>query len=325
MSQPVDCPDPRKIAVINRRFWPISGAAEQEVSNLCQELAKTNHCVNLLTVRWQKHWPTEFRYQECDVYRLTKPSSGPFGTFRYLKSLSAHFASHQYDAVIVFGLAEETGAVSPLIDDKCQLILRITQVHLMNISSFSNRQKEALKLAGSILADTSSTADFIARHLPEVADRIKVVPAISSSPDQSQPAPQAEARKAAARVALSDAHPILQIDAGHPLVITSAPMENDLGVCDLVQAWKHVQRKHVTSRLWILGEGKLSPAVWEEIRELELVYTAIMPGFFRQLRPDPSCGRCIRSSAPVRIVLLHFTVRQTCGAVHDRNGIAGRT
>lgn len=37
------------------------------------------------------------------------------------------------------------------------------------------------------------------------------------------------------------------------------------------------------ARLWILGEGKLSGTVWDEILEHELVYTVIMPGFFDNL------------------------------------------
>ena len=101
--------------------------------------------------------------------------------------------------------------------------------------------------------------------------------------DYIEAEPNAAIRKTAARVALSDAHPILQIEADQPLVITCAPMENDLGVCDLVRAWKTVQRKHTKARLWILGEGKLSGTVWDEILEHELVYTVIMPGFFDNL------------------------------------------
>jgi len=37
------------------------------------------------------------------------------------------------------------------------------------------------------------------------------------------------------------------------------------------------------ARLWIIGEGKGSKRVWDEILEQDLVYTAIMPGFFDHL------------------------------------------
>jgi glycosyltransferase involved in cell wall biosynthesis len=60
-------------------------------------------------------------------------------------------------------------------------------------------------------------------------------------------------------------------------------MATDQGVCDLVKAWKLVQRQHAMARLWIIGESKGSKRVWDEILEQDLVYTAIMPGFFDQI------------------------------------------
>lgn len=275
---------PLKLAIINRRFWPISGAAELEVANLCRALTTDQHQVDILTVRWQKHWPTELRYHDCDVYRLTKLSSGPFGTFRFLKALASHLGQRDYDRVIVFGLGEEAWTTAHTIDGAASLVLRITQIHLNNIHEFTARQSEALKSAASILVDTPATADFIEQHRPEVADRIAVVAPLPATPeDNFESASDSATSKTAARAALSDAHPILQIEPGQPLVITCAPMENDLGVCDLVRAWKTVQRKHTKARLWILGEGKLSSSVWDEILEQELVYTVIMPGFFDNL------------------------------------------
>ncbi len=276
--------EPLKLAVINRKFWPVCGAAELEVANLCRALTAEHHHVDILTVRWQKHWPSEFRYHDCDVYRLTKLSSGPFGTFRFLKSLTSHLGQRDYDRVIVFGLGEEAWTVATTIDDATSLVLRVTQLHLSNIQDFTTRQSETLKSAVSILVDTPATADFIRRHRPEVTDRIRVVAPLPATPEDCiEVQRDVAAGKTAARVALSDAHPILQIDANQPLVITCAPMENDLGVCDLVRAWQTVQRKHTMARLWILGEGKLSGTVWDEILEHELVYTVIMPGFFDNL------------------------------------------
>ena len=276
--------EPHRIAVINRKFWPISGAAELEVANLCRALTAENHHVDILTVRWQKHWPAQFRYHNCDVLRLVKISSGPFGTFRYLKSLTSQLGKNDYQRVIVFGLGEEAWTTATTIGDRTALVLRITQLHLTNIQNFSARQSEALKSASAVLADTPATADFIRRHQPEVTDNIRVVAPLPAVPEDSASSEHnAVTHKTAARVALSDAHPILQIDADQSLVITCAPMENDLGVCDLVKSWKTLQKKYPRARLWILGEGELSRAVWDEILEHDLVYTVIMPGFFDNL------------------------------------------
>ena len=289
-------PDQRKLAIINRKFWPISGAAELEVANLCRALTAAQNSVDVLTVRWQKHWPVQIRYHDCDVYRLAKLSSGPFGTFRYTKSLIAHLGSQRYDGIIVFGIGEEAFTVASTCPTSA-LVLRVTQLHLIDVRDLTNRQKETLKSASAILADTQLTADFICRQVPGLSKKVRVVHPIHAepngphtsnpnalNPNSSNPSGlNHEARKTAARVALSDAHPILQIDNNQSLVVTSAPMENDLGVRDLVRAWSNVQRQHTNARLWILGEGKLSRKVWDEIVERDLVYTAIMPGFFDNL------------------------------------------
>jgi len=39
-------PQPLRIAVLNRKFWPISGAAELEVANLCRALTGEQHHVD---------------------------------------------------------------------------------------------------------------------------------------------------------------------------------------------------------------------------------------------------------------------------------------
>ena len=179
-------PDQRKLAIINRKFWPISGAAELEVANLCRALTAAKQSVDILTVRWQKHWPVQIRYHECDVYRLAKLSSGPFGTFRYTKSLIAQLGSENYDGIIVFGIGEEAFTVASNCPNTA-LILRVTQLHLIDISDFTKRQKEAFDSASAILADTQATADFICRHLPEMIEKVRVVPPIHAKQDELNP------------------------------------------------------------------------------------------------------------------------------------------
>ena len=146
--------------------------------------------------------------------------------------------------------------------------------------------------AARILADNESTRTALLNRVPEVAGKV-VVASSCIDLDQDMVADVAEgrtvepfrslAKQSGSRAALSDAHPILQIEPHQPLVVTCMSMVNDHGVCDLVKAWKAIQRRQCMARLWIIGEGKGSKRVWDEILEQDLVYTAIMPGFFDQL------------------------------------------
>lgn len=60
-------------------------------------------------------------------------------------------------------------------------------------------------------------------------------------------------------------------------------MNGDGGVCDLVKAWRIVLESFPKAKLWILGDGPRSRKVWDTISDLDLIYTAIMPGYFDDL------------------------------------------
>jgi len=90
-------------------------------------------------------------------------------------------------------------------------------------------------------------------------------------------------QQANSRTALGDAHPILRVDPAQPLVVTGAPLNGDGGVCDLVKAWRIVLESFPKAKLWILGDGSRSRKVWDTISDNDMVYTAIMPGYFDAL------------------------------------------
>jgi hypothetical protein len=81
---------PLRLAILNRHFWPISNSAEMEVAWLQSTLVNSGHDVDVVTIRWQKFWPEQFVFRGSQVYRLSKPLSGPFGKYRFNKALTAH-------------------------------------------------------------------------------------------------------------------------------------------------------------------------------------------------------------------------------------------
>jgi glycosyltransferase involved in cell wall biosynthesis len=263
-----------------------------EVTWLQTALAGQGHDVDVITVRWQKYWPEKFVFRGSHIYRLSKPLSGPFGKYRFNKALSAHLVEKQYDGVIAFGLGDDACTAALGFGGSTSVVLRVTAAAIDELRSFGKREADALMAAVRILVDSESTKTAILNRVPEVEGKVIVASScIELDPDMAADLAEGRAvepfrslaRQSGSRSALSDAHPILQIEPHQPLVVTCMSMVKDQGVCDLVKAWKMIQRRHCMARLWIIGEGKGSKKVWDEILEQDLVYTAIMPGFFDRL------------------------------------------
>lgn len=289
ISKPVIQRKPLRLAILNRHFWPIANSSEMEVTWLQSALVGAGHDVDVITVRWQKYWPEKFVFRGSHIYRLAKPLSGPFGKYRFNKALSAHLLEKQYDAVIAFGLGDDACTAALGFSGSIPVVLRVTSAAIDELRSFGKREADALMAAVRILVDNESTGTAILNRVPEVDGKVFVAPScIDLDPDMVGDLAEGRAvepfrslvRQSGSRSALSDAHPILQIEPHQPLVVTCMSMANDHGVCDLVKAWKVIQRRHCMARLWIIGEGRGSKKVWDEILEQDLVYAAIMPGFF---------------------------------------------
>ena len=114
-----------------------------------------------------------------------------------------------------------------------------------------------------------------------------------------------------ARVAISDAHPVLLIGSNQPLVICGAPLEGDPGMLSLLDAWSRVIAQFPKAKLWILGDGSEGRVVWTNILEKHLVQSVVMPGSFddtqeifqaadlyvHPLKSDEGCGFLARALA----------------------------
>ena len=110
--------NPLRLAIVTRRFWPYSGMTEMAVGDLASEIRLAGHCVEILTVRWDKIWPTHFQFQELTVHRINRPASSPWGSFRYLRSLARELLEFKPDGIIVYGLGDGAWAISRTFGDR---------------------------------------------------------------------------------------------------------------------------------------------------------------------------------------------------------------
>ena len=300
-------------AIVTRRFWPLAGSTELAAGDLAAALSDAGHAADILTIRWERNWPSHFQFQESPVTRINRPASGPWGSFRYLRNLNQAISDILFDGIIVFGLGDEAWSIAKAFGGKIPILIRIDNHFLGSMTGqppLNSRHLAALTAAERILCESPWTADRLRLH-PAVASP-NISPKIFVTPEPIRIGSDLErtpAQQGSSRIAVSDAHPILMIEPTQPLVVCGAPMNGDHGMKDLVNAWPRVLKRYPKARLWIIGEGKKSQKVWDRINDKHLVNSAIMPGSFddlddifqaadlyvHPLRSDESCSFLARA------------------------------
>ncbi|GEM_PF-1274574 len=330
---------PLKIAIVSRRFWPYSGTTEFAVADLASQIKRLGHTVEILTVRWEKNWPLHFDYDEIPIRRINRPQTHPWGSFRYLRSLTRELNQLELDGIIVFGLDEEAWAVSRAFSGKIPFVIRIDN-HFPGAKKggpeLTPRQLFAVNSAQALLTDSLETQKQISQQ-PGVNKSLVKVAHEGILLDKIRERQQS--LQSDARVAISDAHPVLLIGSNQPLVICGAPLEGDPGMLSLLDAWSRVIAQFPKAKLWILGDGSEGRVVWTNILEKHLVQSVVMPGSFddtqeifqaadlyvHPLKSDEGCGFLARAlAAGVGSVVTSTQFTQTI-VEHNVNGLVVNT
>jgi glycosyltransferase involved in cell wall biosynthesis len=273
----------RSIKIVSRYFWPYSGAREMGVADLAQCLADHGHSIEVLTVAWNKDWPSEFRFQGVQVKRLVRPGHGPWGSYRYLKQLGRAIAQAPTDLVIVCGLGEELVTAQRMSPPGVPFLVRLDE-HTLGTEEDSRsiplREMQALAEAEKVMVESAWTRDRLLRDHNLNAGRVL----IAADAIDFERSPQRDgSRQAEARHVLSQAHPMLQLIPEQPLAVSAAPANGDKGWLDLVEAWQRVTRKFPNAKFWIVGDGPRSRRVWDAIVDRQLVDSMIMLGQLDEL------------------------------------------
>ncbi len=275
--------NPSRLAVVTSRFWPISGMSQLMTSELAIGFKQMGYQVDVLTSRWEHHWSKSFCFRGLNVTRLPQPSMGPWGNFRSHRALTRSLTHSNYDVALVVGLSELLEpAVRSLAKTKTKVVLRLddsTDSSQLLPHSFARKTLSAVSNVDLIIA----TLPVIQQRLIAAgidAEKIRVVPDGAFSIETNN---KTVDQQSAARLALCDAHPILAMDPSAPLIVTGVPLNGDGGIYDLIHAWKPVSHRFPNARIWLLGDGPQGKTVWSQITKSNLVYSAIMPGFFDSL------------------------------------------
>ena len=250
------------------------------MADLATQLMAAGNEVTIITSKWGKEWPTHFDYHGIPVHRIARFGAGPWGSFRYARAYSRYFAqTEQFDGVIIAGLAIAPRAVVKAIGSRIKTIVYIDDQSFDSalLPEIQKRHVSIFQNATAIVTPCSQIASQFEEFINPVA--IEVIP-IGARITNDEPT---LASQSAARAALSEAHPILAIDAGQPLVMTLMSSNRDGGIFDLIDAWSTIAESIPRAKLWIIGDGLNSTHIWKHIVRRNLVHSVIMPGYFDDL------------------------------------------
>jgi glycosyltransferase involved in cell wall biosynthesis len=275
-----------RLALITRRFWPLVGGAEKVIANLANQFRCDGNQVQLVTARWERHWPTELSYRDVHLTRLPHPATRGWGTLRYMRFLERWLKQHQdsLDAVLVSMLKHDAyAAIHALRKTGVPVIVRAEGAGSLGDCSFHEQARFGMRIraqceqADAIIACSQSImselhqAGFEDQLLHYVANGVEVLPKWTRQ------------RQGNARAALADAHPILHVEPQTPLAVFTGRLHEHKGLMDLVNAWPKIIERYPAGKLWLIGEGPDGPRLWDRIRQLGLTEHIILPGAFDEI------------------------------------------
>ena len=267
---------PQKLLVVTRNFWPHAGLTELAMSDLVLNLADAGCRLTVATFKQSKGWSDQVFFQQIPVVRFSRPVTGPWTSYRYARTLSRHFQSNDYDAILVSGCGEDALAVTRSVGEYTPVFLMMDDGYVGVTDKLHRKHIETFLSADRIIANSQATAAQLYR-LEEMPPVQVIEPGIRRSPaeiffDRPQ-----------IRAALSKSHPVTRTDANQPLVICATRMDSLNGFVALIEAWPTVLSKFPGAKLWLLGEGSASPSIWQMILEKDLAYSVLLPGYFDDL------------------------------------------
>jgi len=269
-------PRPMRIALVAEKFWPFSGPTEVHLGELAVELDRHGHMIQILTSKLDKTWPGLLDFREIPIHRIVN-GSGPWATLRNARRFGKHLRGIEgLDSLLVFGINTVTWAVLRTMGHQIPVVVFVDRSLLESgtLNQIPQRQIEALKRARAVITNCPELASHLLQ-LPGMPS-VQVIPIGVNTVEK----PPSLSSQSGARAALSEAHPILGVDAGQPLAITSLTRNNDEGILDTIGAWSTVVEQYPGAKLWIVGDGQLAAKAWQRIVKLNLVHSVILPGFF---------------------------------------------
>jgi glycosyltransferase involved in cell wall biosynthesis len=275
-----------RLVLITRRFWPLIGGAESAMGYLAAAFQAQGAATTILTAQLESDWPVEFHHQGVRVLRLPNPNWRWWGTWRYMRSIRHWLVQHraEFDLVYVSMLKHDAYAALEAAErGRFPVVLRaegsgVTGDCVWQLEATQGRRiKRRCYRADAFFASSPA----IERELIAAGyDRARIQRFANPIPI---PPPRTHESRRAAREALSQIQPALELSPETPLVLYAGRLHPGKGLADLINAWPAVDAARPDARLWIVGEGPIQHELHAQISDLGLSGKVILAGVFAEI------------------------------------------
>jgi glycosyltransferase involved in cell wall biosynthesis len=274
--------NPLRLVLVTQRFWPLAGGAQRLTANLAIDLAGRGCEVTVLSARWNPSWPTTISLHGVPVVRMPHAPHGRWGTFRYHVSLARWLRRNadRFDLACVSTLQREAYVALRAVGRRMPVVLRAERpgehgdCRWQAEARCGRRIARCCKTAAAVIAPSRAVeqeltdAGYDGQRIRRLSNGVPLPP------------PRTPACRAAARAALAEAHPTLELQETAPLAVCVGGLHARRGLWTLVAAWEAIVARWPNARLWLVGEGPEHNALLRQIEMLNLTGRAMPIGAF---------------------------------------------
>jgi glycosyltransferase involved in cell wall biosynthesis len=302
----------RRVLVINRHFWPTTNDDTLRLFHWTQHLSRQGAQVTVVTPRWHSSWPRRITCDAVQVQRLDSPPTHSLRWGAYARQLSQWLSQHlsNFDLVYCDRPDADAAAVVPLMPQVPTTPFVVRYDPLPHSGSPLRKAVDICRRANKVLASTVvAEQQLLSAGIHRAAiQRLGQTAGICYDRNL-------ESRRAARQI-LGDANHDLFARSHDQVLVCPGELNSEWRIADFIRELAPLIEEYRCLRVWILGDSRERPALYELLRHEGLHRLVAMPGIFTDLQeifqaadlcvfPAPGMGlgwllpTCIASSVPV--------------------------
>jgi glycosyltransferase involved in cell wall biosynthesis len=237
----------------------------------------------IVTAQWEPAWPKAAAMREVPLVRLSQPSAGSWGRFRYLRALARWLRRHagQHHVVYVAGMRHDAyAALGAKAYCEAPVLLRAEgsgeggDCWWLTHTRQGRRCLHRAQTSELVVATNSSVeSELIENGFDQ--RQVRLIP-LGIEPVRGI----GQGAKVNARAALHNINPDLLVPEQGFIALTVCRLHRLYQLDLLLKPWRRVIEVFPNAKLWIVGDGPDRENLYERIVHLGMRQNIFLPGTF---------------------------------------------